>query len=189
MLDTMQAFKLLMKSHGVVKYKACATSAMREANNGQEVAKLIKQKTGIQIDIIEGEEEAAIIAATDLQSYIDPNKTYLYVDVGGGSTEFSVIDKGQKTASKSFKIGTVRLLNDMVKKEAWIELEKWIKSETVKHEKIEVIGSGGNINKIFKVSGKAMGKPLSYFYLTSYYNMLQTYSYEERISEFRFKSR
>ena len=171
-----------MKTHGVVKYKACATSAMREANNGQEVAKLIKQKTGIQIDIIEGEEEAAIIAATDLQSYIDPNKTYLYVDVGGGSTEFSVIDKGQKTASKSFKIGTVRLLNDMVKKEAWIELEKWIKSETVKHEKIEVIGSGGNINKIFKVSGKSMGKPLSYFYLTSYYNMLQTYSYEERIS-------
>jgi exopolyphosphatase/guanosine-5'-triphosphate,3'-diphosphate pyrophosphatase len=182
MLDTIHAFKLLMKTHGVVKYKACATSAMREANNGQEVAKLIKQKTGIQIDIIEGEEEAAIIAATDLQSYIDPNKTYLYVDVGGGSTEFSVIDKGQKTASKSFKIGTVRLLNDMVKKEAWIELEKWIKSETVKHEKIEVIGSGGNINKIFKVSGKSMGKPLSYFYLTSYYNMLQTYSYEERIS-------
>lgn len=182
MLDTIHAFKLLMKTHGVVKYKACATSAMREANNGKEVAKLIKQKTGIQIDIIEGEEEAAIIAATDLQSYIDPNKTYLYVDVGGGSTEFSVIDKGQKTASKSFKIGTVRLLNDMVKKEAWLELENWIKSETKKHEKIEVIGSGGNINKIFKVSGKAMGKPLSYFYLTSYYNMLQTYSYEERIS-------
>ena len=182
MLDTIHAFKLLMKTHGVVKYKACATSAMREANNGKEVAKLIKQKTGIQIDIIEGEEEAAIIAATDLHSYIDPNKTYLYVDVGGGSTEFSVIDKGQKTASKSFKIGTVRLLNDMVKKEAWLELENWIKSETKKHEKIEVIGSGGNINKIFKVSGKAMGKPLSYFYLTSYYNMLQTYSYEERIS-------
>ena len=182
MLDTIHAFKLLMKTHGVVKYKACATSAMREANNGKEVAKLIKQKTGIQIDIIEGEEEAAIIAATDLQSYIDPNKTYLYVDVGGGSTEFSVIDKGQKTASKSFKIGTVRLLNDMVKKEAWLELENWIKSETKKHEKIEVIGSGGNINKIFKVSGKALGKPLSYFYLTSYYNMLQTYSYEERIS-------
>ncbi len=182
MLDTIHAFKLIMKTHGVVKYKACATSAMREANNGREVAKFIKQKTGIQIDIIEGEEEAAIIAATDLQSYIDINKTYLYVDVGGGSTEFSVIDKGQKTASKSFKIGTVRLLNDMVKKEAWLELEKWIKSETVKHEKIEVIGSGGNINKIFKVSGKAMGKPLSYFYLTSYYNMLQTYSYEERIS-------
>jgi len=182
MLQTMQAFKLLMETHGVVKYKACATSAMREANNGKEVAKLIKKKTGIQIDIIEGEEEAAIIAATDLQSYIDVNKNYLYVDVGGGSTEFSVIVKGEKIASKSFKIGTVRLLNDMVKKEAWIELEQWIKQQTTSYDKIEVIGSGGNINKIFKVSGKAMGKPLSYFYLTSYYNMLQTYSYEERIS-------
>ena len=182
MLQTMQAFKLLMETHGVVKYKACATSAMREANNGKEVAKLIKKKTGIQIDIIEGEEEAAIIAATDLQSYIDVNKNYLYVDVGGGSTEFSVIVKGEKIASKSFKIGTVRLLNDMVKKDAWIELEQWIKQQTTSYDKIEVIGSGGNINKIFKVSGKAMGKPLSYFYLTSYYNMLQTYSYEERIS-------
>ncbi|WP_028282294.1 Ppx/GppA phosphatase family protein [Olleya marilimosa] len=182
MLQTMQAFKLLMETHGVVKYKACATSAMREANNGKDVAKLIKKKTGIQIDIIEGEEEAAIIAATDLQSYIDVNKNYLYVDVGGGSTEFSVIVKGEKIASKSFKIGTVRLLNDMVKKDAWIELEQWIKQQTTSYDKIEVIGSGGNINKIFKVSGKAMGKPLSYFYLTSYYNMLQTYSYEERIS-------
>ncbi|QXP58522.1 Ppx/GppA phosphatase family protein [Olleya sp. HaHaR_3_96] len=182
MLDTIQAFKLLMQTHGVVKYKACATSAMREAKNGLEVAKLIKKKTGVQIDVIEGEEEAAIIAATDLQTYIDPNKTYLYVDVGGGSTEFSVIDKGGKIASKSFKLGTVRLLNDMVKKEVWLELETWIKIQTSSYEKIEVIGSGGNINKIFKVSGKAIGKPLSYFYLTSYYNMLQTYSYEERIS-------
>ena len=182
MLDTMLAFKLLMKTHGVVKYKACATSAMREANNGKIIAERILNKTGLQIDIIEGEEEAAIIAATDLQSYINANKTYLYVDVGGGSTEFSVIHQGNKIASKSFKIGTVRLLNDIVKKEAWQELENWIKSETSKHEKIEVIGSGGNINKIFKISGKAIGKPLSYFYLTSYYNMLQTYSYDERIS-------
>ncbi|WP_397362621.1 Ppx/GppA phosphatase family protein [Olleya sp. R77988] len=181
-LDTMLAFKLLMKSHGVVKYKACATSAMREANNGKKVVKKILKETGLHIDIIEGEEEAAIIAATDLHSYIDANKTYLYVDVGGGSTEFSVIHNAEKTASKSFKIGTVRLLNDMVKKEAWKELEDWIKLETIKYDKIEVIGSGGNINKIFKVSGKSIGKPLSYFYLTSYYNMLQTYSYDERIS-------
>ena len=181
MLQTMQAFKLLMETHGVVKYKACATSAMREANNGKDVAKLIKKKTGIQIDIIEGEEEAAIIAATDLQSYIDVNKNYLYVDVGGGSTEFSVIVKGEKIASKSFKIGTVRLLNDMVKKEAWIELEQWIKQQTTTYDKIEVIGSGGNINNIFKSSGKAIGKPLSYFYLANYYEQLQNYNYEERV--------
>lgn len=183
MIDTMQAFALLMKSHRVDKFKACATSAMREASNGKEVSKLILKKTGIPIDIIEGEEEAAIIAATDLHAFIDNNKTYLYVDVGGGSSEFSVIHNGEKVVSKSFKIGTVRLLNDIVKKETWQELEAWIKIQTKDYEKVDVIGSGGNINKIFKISGKAIGKPLTYFYLTSYYNMLQSYSYEERITQ------
>ena len=183
MVDTMMAFKLLMNTHKVVKYKACATSAMREANNGKEVADLIYKETNIKIDIIDGEEEAAIIAATDLQSYINNGKTYLYVDVGGGSTEFTVIHNGNSVASKSFKIGTVRLLNDIVKKETWLELEQWIKKNTSPYEKVNLIGSGGNINKIFKISGKALGKPLTYFYLTSYYNTLQSYSYEERITE------
>jgi len=183
MLDTMTAFKLIMKSHKVVSYKACATSAMREASNGKEISKLISEKAKIDIDIIDGEEEATIIAATDLDSYIDPSKTYLYVDVGGGSTEFSVIYNGEKIVSKSFKIGTVRLLNDIVTNDTWNELELWIKEQTKSYDKIDLIGSGGNINKIFKISGKALGKPLTYFYLTSYYNKLQTYSYEERITE------
>lgn len=183
MLDTMTAFKLLMKSHKVVTYKACATSAMREAENGEEIANLIANNAKIDIDIIGGEEEAAIIAATDLHSYIKEDKTYLYVDVGGGSTEFSVFHHGETVASKSFKIGTVRLLNDIVKKETWLELEHWIKSNTKDYDVVDLIGSGGNINKIFKISGKALGKPLTYFYLTSYYNKLQTYSYEERITE------
>ncbi|NRR90777.1 exopolyphosphatase [Winogradskyella undariae] len=183
MLDTMKAFSLLIKSHGVVRYKACATSAMREANNSSPLIEKILKTSGISIDVIEGEEEAAIIAATDLQSFIDPDKTYLYVDVGGGSTEFSVIHNGDKKISRSFKIGTVRLLNDIVKNETWQELERWIKGNTGQYDKIELIGSGGNINKIFKISGKAIGKPLTYFYLTSYYKMLQNYSYEERITE------
>ncbi|MCK0124724.1 rod shape-determining protein [Gelidibacter sp. F2691] len=183
LIDTMNAFKLLMKSHKVVAYKACATSAMREAENSCDIVKLIKKHAKVKIDIIDGEEEAAIIAATDLNSFIDKSKTYLYVDVGGGSSEFSVIHQGHTTASKSFKIGTVRLLNDIVQKDAWIELEAWIKHNTKDFEKIDLLGSGGNINKIFKISGKALGKPLTYFYLTSYYNMLQTYSYEERITE------
>ncbi len=182
-LDTMLAFKLLMKSHKVVKYKACATSAMRESENGKKIVDLVLEQSGISIDVIGGEEEAAIIAATDLNKYIDNNKTYLYVDVGGGSTEFTVIHQGESVASRSFKIGTVRLLNDIVKKESWQELEEWINTNAKNYDKISVIGSGGNINKIFKISGKAMGKPLTYFYLTSYYNMLQTYSYEERITE------
>ncbi|MCH4553328.1 Ppx/GppA phosphatase family protein [Aestuariibaculum lutulentum] len=183
MLDTMLAFRLLMKSHKVVKYKACATSAMRESTNGKKIVEAISQQSGIKIDIIDGEEEAAIIAATDLNTYIDESKTYLYVDVGGGSTEFTVIHEGVQVTSRSFKIGTVRLLNDMVSKETWLDLEAWIKTHTSQYDMISVLGSGGNINKIFKISGKALGKPLSYFYLTSYYNTLQSYSYEERISE------
>jgi len=183
MKDTMTAFNLLMKSHGVVKYKACATSAMREAENGQSFCQEVEKDCGIQIDIIDGEEEATIIAATDLQSFIDPSKTYLYVDVGGGSTEFSIIHNSEKTISKSFKIGTVRLLNDMVKKETWKALELWIKANTKDFDKVELLGSGGNINKIFKISGKDLGKPLSYFYLTNYFKTLQSYSYEERITE------
>ncbi|GAL61623.1 exopolyphosphatase [Algibacter lectus] len=107
----------------------------------------------------------------------------MYVDVGGGSTEFTVIDHGKQVISRSFKIGTVRLLNDMVGKDTWQELQNWITDNTKVYDKIEVIGSGGNINKIFKISGKAMGKPLTYFYMTSYYNTLQSYSYEERITE------
>ena len=183
MLDTMQAFRLLMKSHKVSVYKACATSAMREANNGPQVAKHIEKYSKIKIDIIDGEEEAKIIAATDLQTYIDQSKTYLYVDVGGGSTEFSIIHEGQTVMSKSFKIGTVRLLNDMVKNETWLELQSWIEHYAKNYEKIALLGSGGNINKIFKISGKAIGKPLTYFYMSSYFNKLQTYSYEERITE------
>ena len=182
-LDTMLAFKLLMKSHKVVKYKACATSAMRESTNGKKIVNLVLENSGISIDVIEGEEEATIIAATDLNKFIDNNKTYLYVDVGGGSTEFSIIHRGNQVTSKSFKIGTVRLLNDMVKKEAWEELQQWISTSVKPYDKIDVLGSGGNINKIFKISGKAYGKPLTYFYLSSYYHLLQSYSYEERITE------
>ena len=183
MKDTMKAFKLLMKSHRVERYKACATSAMREATNGLEIAEMIKKTSDIDIDIIDGEVEAAIIAATDLHAYIQPDKTYLYVDVGGGSTEFSIIHNKQTVASKSFRIGTIRILKDIVKREKWLELESWIKSETSEYDKIEVIGSGGNINKIFKISGKAIGKPLTYFYLSAYYHTLKSYSFEERITE------
>ncbi len=183
MVDTMTAFNLLMKSHNVVKYKACATSAMREASNGKKIAKLIAEKAKIKIDIIGGEEEAEIIAATDLNNYIDVNRTYLYVDVGGGSTEFTIFHLGKVVASKSCKIGTVRLLNDMVSDDAWHDIEKWVKEHVNEYDKVDIIGSGGNINKIFKMSGKAIGKPLTYFYLTTLFNRLNKYSYEERITE------
>lgn len=188
MVNTMTAFKLLMNTHKIEAYRACATSAMREATNGHDVAKLIRKKTGIKIDIIDGNDEAAIIAATDLHSLIKSDKNYLYVDVGGGSTEFTFYAKGQTIDSKSFKLGTVRLMDDQVADDMWNSVEQWIKNITKPYTKIELIGSGGNINHIYKSSGKSIGKPLSYFYLSSYYQMLNTLSYEERITTLNMNS-
>lgn len=183
MIDTMQAFKLLMRSHKIEKFRACATSAMRESENGEAVAEKIKELTGIEINIIDGKDEAAIIAATDLHALIQTDKTYLYVDVGGGSTEFTLYSNGKTITSRSFKLGTVRLLNEMVPGEVWQEVEDWIKKVTKEYTKIDLIGSGGNINNIFKSSGKPNGKPLSFLYLSSYYQLLQSFTYEERITE------
>lgn len=183
MLDAMIAFSLIMKTHKVTRSRACATSAMREAGNGQEVAKRVKQETGINIDIIDGNDEAAIIASTDLKSLIDTDKTFLYVDVGGGSTEFTVYADGSSIASKSFKLGTVRILNDMVRESVWEEVKNWIKKYTDSYDEISLIGSGGNINSIYKSSGMKLGKPLSYFYLTGYFELLKSYNYHERIFE------
>ena len=185
MIDAMEAFKLLMSVHGVEKYKACATSAMREAANGQEVANQILEQTGVKIDIIGGKEEAAIISSTDLNELISGDKTYLYVDVGGGSTEFTVFSKGKIVTSKSFRIGTVRLLNNTKEenKEAFKLVQNWIKVNTALYRKVSLIGSGGNINKLFKLSGRAEGTSLSYIYLNAQYQFLKKMSYSDRISE------
>lgn len=183
LIDTMQAFKLLMRSHLIEKYKACATSAMREAKNGQEIADVINDQTGVNIEIIDGQNEASIIAATDLNSFVQSDKTYLYVDVGGGSTEFTLYSGGETVVSKSFKLGTVRLLKNLADEDVWEEVETWIKEATRDYPKIDLLGSGGNINNIFKSSGKAPGKPLSFLYLSSYYQLLNSFTYEERITE------
>jgi exopolyphosphatase/guanosine-5'-triphosphate,3'-diphosphate pyrophosphatase len=183
MVDAMKAFSLLMKVHKVQQYKACATSAMREAYNNAEIVALIKKKTDIKIEIIDGKKEAAIIAASDLKQFINVNKTYLYVDVGGGSTEFSLFHDGKIVASKSFKNGTVRLLNNMVSEIVWVEIEKWIKNAVAPYEEISLIGSGGNINKLFKLSEKNQEKPLSYMYLNAQYQKLSNMTYEQRIAE------
>ena len=183
MVDAMKAFKLLMKVYKVEKYKACATSAMREAYNGLEIADIIREKSNIEIDIIDGKKEAAIIASSDLHSFLKTDQNYLYVDVGGGSTEFSLFSQNEMVASKSFKNGTVRMLNNMVNEIVWQEMEKWIKTNTAPYENITLIGSGGNINKLFKLSGKMQDKPLSYFYLNSQYHYLNSLSYEQRVAE------
>jgi len=185
MIDAIEAFKLLMNVHGVKTYKACATSAMREAKNGSEIVEKIKIQTGVKIDIIGGKEEAAIISSTDLNQLIEGNHTYLYVDVGGGSTEITVFTRGKIITSKSFKIGTVRLLNNKksTNKEIFSNVEKWIKKNTSDLKKVSLIGSGGNINKLFKMSGRTEGKPISYIYLNAQYQFLKQMSFDERVSE------
>jgi exopolyphosphatase / guanosine-5'-triphosphate,3'-diphosphate pyrophosphatase len=183
MVDAMKAFKLLMKVNKVEKYKACATSAMREAYNGNEVVDIIREKSDIEIDIIDGRKEAAIIASADLHNFIKTDQTYLYVDVGGGSTEFSLFSEGKMVTSKSFKNGTVRMLNNMVSDIVWQEIEKWIKTNTEEYDAITLIGSGGNINRLFKMSGKLQDKPLSFLYLNSQYQYLNSLTYEQRIAE------
>ena len=183
MVDAMTAFRLLMKVHKVEKYMAFATSAMREANNANEVIDIIKKKSDIKIEIIDGEKEAAIIASTDLHYLLKTDKTYLYVDVGGGSTEFSLFSNGKIVVSKSFKAGTVRLLNELVRESVWNEMEQWITENTKHYDEVTLIGSGGNINKIFKMSGKMQDKPLSFIYLNSQYAFLNSLTYEERIIE------
>ncbi len=183
MIDAMNAFQLLMNTHNITRYKACATSAMREASNGKEIAEIIEAKTGIKINIIDGDAEAAIIASTDLKSLLQRDKVFLYVDVGGGSTELTIFANGDKVASHSFKIGTVRIINDMVEDAMWNEMKQWIKVQTKPFEKVEVIGSGGNIISIFKNSDKKSGMPLSYFYMVSFYELVKSYTNEERITE------
>jgi exopolyphosphatase/guanosine-5'-triphosphate,3'-diphosphate pyrophosphatase len=183
MVDAMKAFYLLMKVHKVERYMAFATSAMREAYNAKEVVALIRKKADIKIEIIDGKKEAAIIASTDLHHLLKTDETYLFVDVGGGSTEFTLFSNGKMVNSRSFKAGTVRLLNDMVCDIVWEEIEKWIKQNTADYEEVTLIGSGGNINKLFKMSGKQQEKPLSYIYINSQYAYLNSLTYEQRISQ------
>lgn len=183
MIDAMNAFRLLMKVYKVEKHMAFATSAMREANNAQKVIDIIKKETKIKIEVIDGKKEALIIASTDLHHLLKSDKTYLYVDVGGGSTEFSLFSNGKLIVSKSFKAGTVRLLNGIVTTSLWQEMESWIKEKTKEYDNIILVGSGGNINKIFKMSGKMQDKPLSFLYLNSQYSYLNSLTYEQRIFE------
>jgi exopolyphosphatase/guanosine-5'-triphosphate,3'-diphosphate pyrophosphatase len=183
MVDAMKAFRLLMKVNNVEKYEAFATSAMREAYNGKEVVDIVKEKAHINIEIIDGKKEALIIASTDLHHLLKSDKTYLYVDVGGGSTEFSLFSNGKIVTSKSFKAGTVRLLNEMVQDVLWQEMKKWVTKNTKDYDEVTLIGSGGNINKLFKMSGKLQDKPLSFIYLNSQYAFLNSLTYEQRITE------
>lgn len=183
LIKTMQSFDLLMQVYGVEKYMACATSALRDAKNGREIIERIQQESNIKIEIIDGKREAEIIASTDLKDVIKTDRLYLYVDVGGGSTEFTIFDKGAPILSRSFEIGTVRILNNLVTETVWDDIKMWMASHIAKDRLVEIIGSGGNINKLHKMSGRKIGQPLSYIWLNAQYHFLNSMDYEDRIAE------
>lgn len=184
MISAMKAFKLLMKVHEVSHYQAYATSALREANNRREVVEQVKKKAGIKIEIIDGRKEAEIISNSKISDFLNTQKTFLFVDVGGGSTEFTFINEGKRVCSKSFKIGTVRLINNLVDDRVWEAIRNWIIKNAKPYRKITLMGSGGNINKLFKLSNIKEGKPLSVIKLNQIFLELKSLNYEERIVKF-----
>ena len=159
LLDSIKSFKLLMKVHKVEKYLAYATSALRSSTNGREIVALILKKTKIRVEIITGKKEAQLI--TNNQSFLKKDNIYCFVDVGGGSTELTLIKNKEIIISKSFKIGGVRLINNLVKKSTWNKLDQWINTNINEFEQVNLVGIGGNINKIFKLSGNNIGKSLT----------------------------
>ena len=181
MIKSMKAFKLLMEVHGVKDYLAFATSALRDAKNGSYLVEKVLKKSGIKIEIIDGKKEAKIISNTNVFDTINKEKTFLYVDIGGGSTEFSVLINGKRNQSKSFKIGTVRMLNSKVEQVTLDEAESWVRRHTLMHERIYLLGTGGNINKLHKIANINDNRPLSYLTLNTLYNQLDALTYEERI--------
>jgi exopolyphosphatase/guanosine-5'-triphosphate,3'-diphosphate pyrophosphatase len=179
--NTMLAFKHLMDAYEPIDYLACATSAMREADNSQKIINEIAKYSGLKLEVIDGKKEASIIFSTHIAEKLDPNMAYLYIDVGGGSTELTLFHKNEPVEEKSFNIGTIRLLNDLVTKKQWNEIKQWSKEQCLKYNEISAIGSGGNINKIFRLSGKKENSPITYKKLISISKSIRQYSFEERI--------
>lgn len=187
LIETMKAYKLLMDIYKVKAFKACATSAMRDAENGPAIIRKVKEVTGIQISIITGQEEANIIYETHIAENLDLLKSYLYVDVGGGSTEVTLFSQNAIVFKESFNIGTIRLLQDNVSEEQWERMRWYLKTHVKDYAPVEAIGSGGNINKVFSISKRKEGKPLPLELLRDYHKELSAATLEERMHRYQLK--
>jgi exopolyphosphatase/guanosine-5'-triphosphate,3'-diphosphate pyrophosphatase len=185
--DTMIGFKHLIRAYPARDYMAVATSAFREADNGPEIADVIRQQTGVNLEIINGQQEAEYIYANHIEELLPPGLNYLYVDVGGGSTEIIVNINRQVVASRSFKIGTVRMLQNKIEDQTWDELKDWVKTNTGNHRPLVGVGTGGNINKMFKMARIKEGEPISFKRIKSIFKTLKSCSYEERITRLGLK--
>jgi len=186
-LDSMKIFSDLMKIYKVEHYRACATSAMRDAANGQEIIKNVKASSDIDIEIISGDEEATLVYENHVAEGLDKDFAYLYVDVGGGSTELTFYENGKMLYERSFNIGTIRLLNDLVTEDNWKEMKEEIRKNINSKKPIVAIGSGGNINKAFSMSKTKDGKPMSATYLKKIYKEISVLTVDERMTKYNFR--
>lgn len=182
LVKSMVAFRNLMDVYKVTDYLAYATSAMREAKNGEEVVKLIKDEANIDLEIIHGSKEASIIYASHADQNIDKSKNYLYIDVGGGSTELSLFSAGELIVSRSFNIGTIRILDNQDTEETWNEMKDFLRDNTRNFKQLSGIGTGGNINKLFRLSEEKEDMPLAFAKLRSLYTYLSSFSLKDRIN-------
>lgn len=187
LIQTLKAFRHLINAYKITQIKACATSAMRDAENAQKILSIVKKETGLDIEVISGEMEALIVYENHIAEYLDKDHSYMYIDVGGGSTEISVFGNGELTFKKSFNIGTIRLLKNKIDDEVWDQMKDEIKVATRGHKDIVGIGSGGNINKIFSMSKKKDGKSLHIDLLRDYYKELNSFTIEERIINYNLR--
>ena len=180
-LQTMKAFKHLMNAYEVKHVIACATSAMRDAKNADDLIRKVKLETDIAIEVISGDMEAGIVFENHIAETLDKDHSYMYIDVGGGSTELSFFSNGKLIYKESFNIGTIRLLQDMVNEKTWEVMKEIIKTVTKGQKEVMAIGSGGNINKVFSLSKKKEGKPISLELLRDYHKELGSVTLEERM--------
>ena len=183
--STLKSFKLLMDVNDVKKYLAYATSAMRGISNAEKLLKSLEIETGVKVEIITGKKESEIVAKNDISTHIGKTKNYCFIDVGGGSTEVVIYKKGEFYKSKSFKIGGVRLINGLVEDSTWKEFELWLKSHAVELKKLKIIGIGGNINKLYKLSGVKYTKPLERKRFKKTLVRLENMSYTKKLTKLK----
>ena len=187
LFQTMKAFKHLCNAYEVEHIKACATSAMRDAKNSIDIIRKVKLETGIEIEVISGDYEAGLIYENHVAENMDKDHSYLYIDVGGGSTELSFFSNGILIYKKSFNIGTIRLLKNMVTEANWDEMKNTLRAVTKGHKEVVAIGSGGNINKVFSMSKRKDGKALQLELLRDYYKELSSVSLNDRITKYNLR--
>ncbi|MGC6432854.1 MAG: Ppx/GppA phosphatase family protein [Crocinitomicaceae bacterium] len=187
-VKTIESFRLISEIYEVKHLRACATSAMREAINGLEVRDLIQEKTGVEIEIISGDEEAKLIFGTFMLLDFEKSKPFIVVDVGGGSTEISVFEKGERIASKSFEIGTIRLLKKKVKSNIWKHIHEWIVQYVDLSNPHIIFATGGNINRVLKIIGGNNLSPIPLKKIEKLRTNLNELSVDDRIAKFQLKA-